>query len=200
MGVFYNKKVPKLPLYNVAALFGKPPYEFPLIHPSTSPNPSPTSTHSSHTFSAHNPQKITLFQPISLPYPLHCQRTFLHTQAALVLSYMATKQKKETYVSPEHTDSQNPFTNKGFLYIFTFSGGNLYNNTWGARTPSSLCSYIGSLSLQTRLYDNLLYTPTYQSQQTALSLSTHYRLPQQTIFRPLRRIWDVLGLHFVPNA
>ena len=95
MGVFYNKKGKKPPFYNVAALFGGPPYEFPLIHSSTWPHPSPTPTHSSHTFSAQNPYQITLFQPISLPYPLHCQRTFPHTQAAFVLSYIATKQKRD---------------------------------------------------------------------------------------------------------
>ena len=172
---------------------------------------SHSSTHPhSHTHLPRQHTALTLFQP-KTPRKSHfsSQQVFLTLYTAREpsfthrqhLSYLIQPlNKKETYVSPEHTDSQNPFTNKGFLYIFTFSRGNLYNNTWGARTPSSLCSYIGSLSLQTRLYDNLLYTPTYQSQQTALSLSTHYRLPQQTIFRPLRRIWDVLGLHFVPNA
>jgi len=93
--VFYNKKTPKPPLIRCAAFFGRPPYEFPLIHVVTYQHPSPTSTHSSHIFPAQNPYKITLFQPKSLPYSLHCQKTFPHTQAALILSYIATKQKRD---------------------------------------------------------------------------------------------------------
>ena len=161
---------------------------------------------------AHLPRQhtaLTFFQPKTLiKSHFSSQKVFLTLYTAKKsslthrqhLSYLIQPlNKKETYVSPEHTDSQNSFTNKGFLYIFTFSRGSLYNNTWGARTPSSLCSYIGSLSLQTRLYGNLLYTPTYQSQQTALSLSTH----QQTIFRPLRHICNFQRfkkLHFTSRS